>query len=80
MAQASVISSKMTFWNLQRKVWDEVRISSTHTRFQDENMEKIKKVIATFYLTILIFFLAIASLYLTILREKKSELWDKKSQ
>ncbi len=51
-----------------------------HTRFQDENMEKIKKVIATFYLTILIFFLAIASLYLTILREKKSELWDKKSQ
>ncbi len=30
MAQASVISSKITFWNLQRKVWDEVRISSTH--------------------------------------------------
>ncbi len=56
MAQASVISSKMTFWNLQRKVWDEVHISSTHTRFQDENMEKIKKVIATFYLTIQIFF------------------------
>ncbi len=57
MAQASVISSKMTFWNLQRKVWDEVRISSTHTIFQDEkSTEKIKKVIATFYLTILIFF------------------------
>ncbi len=69
MAQASVISSKMTFWNLQRKVWDEVRIRSTHTRYQDKNMEKIKKVIATFYLTIQIFyfFLAIASLYHTIL-------------
>ncbi len=61
MAQASVISSKMN-------VWDEVRISSTHTRFQEENMKKIKKVIATFYLTILIFFLlAIASLYHAIL-------------
>ncbi len=70
MAQASVISSKMTFWNLQRKVWDEVRISSTH----EISGRKNKKVIATFYLTILFFFLAIASLYLTILRGKKSEL------
>ncbi len=33
-------------------------------------MEKIKKVIATFYLTILTFFLAVTSLYLTILRKK----------
>ncbi len=68
MAQASVISSKMTFWNLQRKVWDEVRISSTHKRFQDKNIwKKKKKVIATFYLTIQFFFLAIASLYHAIL-------------
>ncbi len=56
MAQASVISSKMTFWNLQRKVWDEVRISSTHEISGRKHMEKIKKVIATFYLTIQIFF------------------------
>ncbi len=73
MAQASVISSKMTFWNLQRKVWDEVRISSTH-EISGRKHGKNKKVIATFYLGILFFFLAISSLYLTILREKKSEL------
>ncbi len=33
MAQASVINYKMTFWNLQQKVWDEVRIKWVqHTR------------------------------------------------
>ncbi len=80
MAQASVISSKITFWNLQRKVWDEVRISSTH-EVSGENMEKIKKVIATFYLTILIFFFWQLRVYISqFWGKKKSELWDKKSQ
>ncbi len=33
MAQASVINYKITFWNLQRKVWDEVRKKLVqHTR------------------------------------------------
>ncbi len=77
MAQASVISSKMTFWNLQRKVWDEVRISSTHTRFQDEKHGKNKKGncdLLSHNSDFFFLLLAIASLYLTILRGKKSEL------
>ncbi len=57
---SSLINSKMTFWNLQRKVWDEVRISSTHEISGRKRMEKIKKVIATFYLTFDFFFLLLA--------------------
>ncbi len=71
MAQASVISSKIMFWNLQQKGWDEVRkILAQNTRFQDGFF-----VFCFFYVGLIVtfynhnsdFFIAIARLYLTIM-------------
>ncbi len=69
MAQTSVISSKMTFWNLQRKVWDEVHISSTH-EISGQKHGKNKKGNCDLVSHNSVFFLAIASLYLTILKSE----------
>ncbi len=82
MAQASVIRSKMTFWNLQRKVWDEVRNTRVqHTRdFRTKTYGKNKKGNCDLLShNSDFFFLAIASLYLTILR-KKSQNCEIKSR